>query len=448
MTFNSPIPHGRALYLEMEWLHQVIHIRLEQWRNAPKAGDRFPEAPDLPEGTALQELHQQYGFGLDERLLLAVALAPHLRPEYLEHLLIKDERTDFAPVIFGGVRRADRHSFYPTIETYLFLRAGDDLEARIPLYRLFQHEHDIMRHRLIELDEPTAGQPIWGVPLNIARETMDQCLFGYSSVPRYSDSFPAQVITTKHAWENLVVGDKTLQQLKEIEIWVRQHEKLQEDENLRRLLQPGFRALFYGPPGTGKSLTGSLIGKSTGKMVFRVDLSQLVSKYIGETEKNLGRIFDRAENKNWILFFDEADSLFGKRTAVKDSHDRFANQGVSYLLQRIEHFNGLTILATNLKSNIDSAFMRRMQAVVHFPMPAAAERKRLWESSFPTNMKRAENLSLDRLSENYEISGGSITNVVQYSTLMALERGDGQIIPEDVLEGLKREYQKLGRVVN
>jgi SpoVK/Ycf46/Vps4 family AAA+-type ATPase len=134
--------------------------------------------------------------------------------------------------------------------------------------------------------------------------------------------------------------------------------------------EQGYRALFHGPPGTGKTLTAALVGKEFDIPVYRIDLSMVVSKYIGETEKNLELLFDRAEKKGWILFFDEADALFGKRTDVKDAHDRFTNQEVSYLLQRIEDYNGLVILATNMKSNIDEAFIRRLHLVIHFPLPS------------------------------------------------------------------------------
>jgi len=139
-------------------------------------------------------------------------------------------------------------------------------------------------------------------------------------------------------------------------------------ESTEKKLKPGYRTLFYGPQGSGKKLTAVLIGKEFDKPVYKIDLSNLVSKYIGETEKNLRIIFDSAEGKEWILFFDEADALFGERTGVKDAHDRYSNQEVSYLLQRIEDYNGLVILATNMKNNIDEAFIRRFNLIIRFPL--------------------------------------------------------------------------------
>ena len=189
------------------------------------------------------------------------------------------------------------------------------------------------------------------------------------------------------------------------------------ENNLFAELEGLFRS--YGESGTGKTLSACLLGQRCGREVLRVDLSQVSSKYIGETEKNLARLFAAAEDTGWILFFDEADALFGKRTSVSDAHDRYANQEVSYLLQRIEAFGGVVILATNLRHNIDDAFLRRFQSVVAFPMPRAAERLRLWREAFPAAARLEAGLDLERLARQHEVSGGTIMNVVRYACLQA-----------------------------
>ncbi len=174
------------------------------------------------------------------------------------------------------------------------------------------------------------------------------------------------LLSTEQSWNDLVLDKETLKQVEEIKTWLKDSSSAKPDSSLKKKPKAGYRTLFYGPPGTGKTSTAALIGRELNKPVYKVDLSMVVSKYIGETEKNLELLFARAEDKDWILFFDEADALFGKRTEVKDSHDRYANQEVSYLLQRMEDYNGLVILATNMKSNIDKAFTRRFNSILRF----------------------------------------------------------------------------------
>jgi SpoVK/Ycf46/Vps4 family AAA+-type ATPase len=236
-------------------------------------------------------------------------------------------------------------------------------------------------------------------------------------------------------------------QLNEIETWVTHHQKLMKEWGMERILKPGYKSLFYGPPGTGKTTTAALLGKKTNRDVYRIDLSQMVSKYIGETEKNLAKLFDRAENKEWILFFDEADALFGKRTSTRDAHDRYANQQISYLLQRIEDYDGLVVLATNLKGNIDDAFMRRFQSTINFPMPTAEERFKIWDNGFSKSVELDKTIDLMEIAKKYEISGGAIINIIQHCSLRALGRDSNLINQNDIIEGIRREYHKNRRTL-
>ena len=209
------------------------------------------------------------------------------------------------------------------------------------------------------------------------------------------------------------------------------------------MIRPLKRRVYYIVKGEERQRSDERkISKEFNKDVYRVDLSQIVSKYIGETEKNLSKIFDRAEHKDWILFFDEADALFGKRTNVQSSHDKYANQEVSFLLQRVEDFHGLLILASNYKSNMDDAFLRRFHSIVHFPMPNAQERMKLWKQSLPTSIHHQGKLELMQLAEAHEISGASIVNIVQYASLRALSREDKMLRNEDLQLGIRRELRK------
>jgi SpoVK/Ycf46/Vps4 family AAA+-type ATPase len=260
--------------------------------------------------------------------------------------------------------------------------------------------------------------------------------------------FPAEFITTELTREDLVLPPVTSQQIAELENWVKHQDTLMYKWNMKRLIKPGYRALFHGPPGTGKTLTALIVGKNTNRDVFRIDLSMVVSKFIGETEKNLSQLFDRAKNKDWILFFDEADALFGKRTSVRDAHDKYANQEVAYLLQRIENHNGLIILASNFKINIDEAFIRRFQSVVYFPLPSAMERLQIWKKALPNrdDLKRPTETDLSSIAKKYEITGAGIVNVVQFCCLDALANNSKEIKVEQIKAGIEREYQKEGKV--
>jgi SpoVK/Ycf46/Vps4 family AAA+-type ATPase len=272
-------------------------------------------------------------------------------------------------------------------------------------------------------------------------------LKGGEFTPEYSPTFPAQKVITRQNWNDLILENEVMIQLDEVRAWINHGHELFAELNMGNKIKPGYRSLFYGPSGTGKTLSATLLGKATGREVYRIDLSMIVSKYIGETEKNLSKIFDRAENKNWILFFDEADALFGKRTSVKDSHDRYANQETSYLLQRVEDYKGLVILATNLKANIDDAFARRFQSVIHFPMPSYEQRELLWKNTFSSKIELDSKIDIQDIAQKYELAGGSILNVVSYCSLMALKRPERKIFLSDVLEGIKREFQKEGKTV-
>ncbi len=390
---------------------------------------------------------KKHNLSFEERFLLALAMAPHIRPEILDVFLQQNKSTQRIYTEFGGQKGKSHNGFLPTGETVMFILAGNDLTRRFSLYRPFEPDHVFAKERILWLDSVENGEPFLNGVLTISQEALDLFTTGHVRKPNFNREFPAKLLTTKMDWDDLVLNFYTLIQLSEIETWLTYHEALMQDWGMEKKLKPGYKALFHGPPGTGKTLTASLMGKKTGKDVYRIDLSTVVSKFIGETEKNLAKVFDKAENKDWILFFDEADALFGKRTSVNDAHDRYANQEVSYLLQRIEDYNGLVILASNLKSNIDDAFVRRFNAMIHFPMPKSEERKLLWEKCFPQVCELEDKVDLNDLARNYDLAGGSIINVVQHSSLMALKRGSNTILLKDIVEGIKREYHKGERTL-
>lgn len=260
----------------------------------------------------------------------------------------------------------------------------------------------------------------------------------------------AQPIRPRGEWSDLILPDASLEQLAELVGYLRHHDLVFGTWGMRNkvLTGDGLAALFAGPPGTGKTMASALVARELGRELYRIDLAGVVSKYIGETEKNLDRVFAAAHRSNAVLFFDEADALFGKRTEVKDAHDRYANVETSYLLQKIEAFDGIVILATNFKKNVDEAFMRRMAVVVDFPMPDVAERLRLWETLLPTAMPREANMDLSFLAQRFEASGAHIKNAITTAAMLAAEEKPQLVRLAHLLRGVRREMQKVGRLVD
>jgi SpoVK/Ycf46/Vps4 family AAA+-type ATPase len=209
----------------------------------------------------------------------------------------------------------------------------------------------------------------------------------------------------------------------------------------------GVSALFSGPPGTGKTLAAQIVAKELGIDLYRIDLSTIVSKYIGETEKNLEHIFNEAQTSNAILLFDEADAIFGKRSEVKDAHDRYANIEVGYLLQRMEAYDGVAILATNLRANLDEAFTRRLQFIINFPFPDEEYRLHIWQVLMPPGLPCADNLDLKLMAKRFKLTGGSIRNIIVSAAYIAAKDGD-RVTMEHLMHGARREFQKMGRLVN
>jgi SpoVK/Ycf46/Vps4 family AAA+-type ATPase len=254
----------------------------------------------------------------------------------------------------------------------------------------------------------------------------------------------AQRIETQVTWDDLILPPRQQSALQEIAMQVRQRGQVYEDWGFRRQHSRGLgiTALFAGSSGTGKTLAAEVLASELRLDLYHIDLSSVVDKYIGETEKNLRQIFDAAEAGGVILLFDEADALFGKRSEVKDSHDRHANIEVSYLLQRMEQYRGLAILTSNLKDALDEAFLRRLRFVVEFPFPDAAERAAIWARVFPANTP-TDGLDYARLAR-LNVAGGSIRNIALNATFQAAEAG-APVSMVHILQAAQREYEKLQR---
>jgi len=278
----------------------------------------------------------------------------------------------------------------------------------------------------------TATDTVWSACRALTQPSLDQL---------------AQRIEPKATWDELVLSEESLRQLRQIAAQVRGRYRVYEEWGYARRMTRGLgiNALFAGESGTGKTMAAEVIANELKLHLYRIDLSAVVSKYIGQTEKNLRKLFDAAEQGGAILFFDEADALFGKRSEVKDSHDRYANIEINYLLQRMEAFSGLAILATNMKSALDPAFMRRLRFIVNFPFPGPAERRQMWHKALPPEVPQ-EGLDTERLAR-FNVSGGNIHSIALNAAFMAAQRGTA-VTQSLLLAAVRNELRKLDKPVN
>ncbi len=424
-------------------LQALIQLRLEE-RRATTAGPRLdllaarPLAQGGEEGLPPRELFT--GSGPLGRLVElyeltaaeCVAVVASVAPEV-------DEKFD---VLFAAL--ADRHADGLTGEGLRNLLART-FAGRLAASDLLDPAGKLCGLALLSVDNSSAGTIAGRVRAN---PDLARWLLGREArEPELTTEFPALRLRTVHSFDDLVLPEDVRERLRLVLARIRDRRLLLEEYGFggHHDNAAGFHVLFHGPPGTGKTMAAAVLGRETGLPVYRVDISALVSKYIGETEKALSRIFARAEAHDWILFFDEADAIFGKRGEVDDARDRYANQEVSYLLQRIETFEGVTILATNLLRNIDTAFLRRLHALVPFAEPTLDERGELWRRAFPPALPVARDLDLDDVAHEFAITGGEIRNAVLDAAARAAADG-GTVTSTHLLASIRGEYEKNGRM--
>lgn len=443
---NERKTQKNAITFEKEflWLSNKIEYRLNHFfkiENAPIIENL--NAPDHEEDQSEFALFlKKAQLNETERLILITALASQFKPVIFDRFQIKNKITGRTFTEFGGKISDKFNQFIPTLRTVTFIVNQTNLVDQFEIRSYFEEAHFFRAQNILRLETNNNSSLLEGTFL-LGEEFLQLITLGIKFKPSYRNNFPAEIITTSLEWNDLVLEDSLMDEINLLDTWLAHKKELDLDTAMQKKINKGYKCLFFGAPGTGKTLTATLLGKKNDIDVYRVDLSQVVSKYIGETEKNLGVIFDLAENKNWILFFDEAESLFSKRTAVGDSKDKYANQETAYLLQRIENYNGLVILATNLKPNIDLAFSRRIQSMIHYSIPNSYQRFRLWTNALKGIIELNDN-EITKIAEAYEISGGAIKNIIQFAWLKAKSLQQ-PISKETLLIGIRRELSKDGK---
>ena len=432
---------------ELQWLDNLISFRLNNYFKVKIKNVLNLAAPNLNKFSGkYADWLKKNKFSVAERLIITCCLANNYYPKIYDKFLIKNKGIDKRFTEFGGRIDEKNSKFIPSLETISFILYGKNMESKFRLQSIFEEDHIFNKQGILQYESDMESNTIMSKTFYLNDEILHLLTTGKNFKPNLSINFPAKLLKSELEWEDLILSPLLIDEIENINTWIKHRNEIENNLILRKKLSKGYKCLFYGPPGTGKTLTTCLLGKINNKDVYRVDLSQIVSKYVGETEKNLSKIFNLAENKDWILFFDEAESLFSKRTTVTDSKDKFANQQTAYLLQRMEDYNGLIILATNLKPNIDNAFSRRIQSVLNFTIPDFTERKILWKNAL-NGISNINEKQVHSIAREYEITGGSIKNIIQYSWLLSKRNNQKNVSKKELLQGIKRELNKDGKSI-
>jgi len=418
----------------LEALDAVIQVRIEERQGGvlqrPLASDAEDEGiPALERFDGVGPLAAAIamaGLTAPEALVLVAAIAPHVDERFAAAYALLTDRAECPGLTLEVARTLMARTFAGRLDAAAMLGEHGTLRACGLL-------------TAVPAGEPTA--------VLTAEPGMVAWVLGQLP-PRAQATagFPARPLTTVHTLADVVLPPRARARLTDLERRLEHRETVVNDWGFARHHDNagGLIALFHGPPGTGKTMTAAAVAASAGLPAYVVDLSALVSKYIGETEKALAAVFERAERERCVLVFDEADAVFGSRTEVSDSHDRYANQEVSYLLARIESHPGVVILTTNLLGNIDSAFRRRIHVMVEFPEPGPTERATLWDRVLPSTTPTLGDLGLAQLAERYPLTGAEIRDAAIEAAYLAVD-SDGALTRAHLEEGIRRQFTKAGR---
>lgn len=420
---DVPMVSIESLNAELNWVTKCIKHSTDSYHNQHALDRSIFEICELKEGI-YTDFVQKYDFGIAERMTLGLSILVNLKPEIFDCFLTPNPETGKPFREYGGIIDKNTFQFKPTLRTVIFILSNGNGEAFIKYQNILRSNNRLFTEQIVNLY--SVGEYQNYLPdslIQLDSAYIDFLLAG--DIPRLDSgsNFPAKLLETNKTFDDLVLKPSAKDQLKPALNYVRIQQELYLNKDVGKKIKKGFVLLLYGPPGTGKTLTASIIGNELNTQVYQIDSSLVVSKYIGETEKNLERVFKRLEGKNCILFFDEADAMFGKRTEVLDSKDRYANQGVSYLLQRMEKFDGLIILATNYEANFDDAFKRRILTKIHIGRPDVSERIQLWNNALPNGYSYISQAFVEALSEHFAFTGANIAVVIKMSIEKAFSEG-------------------------
>lgn len=423
---NDPVNHT-SLNEEMQWLQSLIEMRCQELflhdDTEPDIVAEVPQPQEFDDESPYSATVNSYHLTTIDRVILALGIASAHYPSILKTFVEIEESSNAFAIEAGGEYNKVNRSFKPTFQTALFLLSGKDLALWSHYSSQLINGSVLLQNDIIYNRSST--EFIHG---KIELDTAYLNYFLSDQKPQldHGSYFPGKLYKSDLTMDDIILEENVREQIKPIGHYIKALENGFFKTN-EHGFKPGFIALFYGAPGTGKTMLAGILANTYGIDMYHVDLSQVVSKYIGETEKNLEVLFNRLQGKNCMLFFDEADALFGKRSDVKDAHDRYANQEVSYLLQRIEKFDGLTVLASNFENNMDDAFKRRIDVSVNVIRPTEPTRKALWEHYLPKNITFESDDLLQYLTKEYSYTGANIRNIMKNVAMALYERNETMI---------------------
>ena len=448
---------------EVKWLKSLLRLRADHFSKSQSqvpdwVDDAFYKAVQLPElnndnpyEKFLLELSQEnqkkfspeiaHLRSIAERVTLILTLIPYLSPEILRILQQLEMGSGHN---INSIQGHQMDAVLPCPEMVLFILSGNNLRLRIQFQQIFAPDHPFSTSNVLEIRDVPPGLPWLRGAMELSPEYKHMFTFGGEFEPEHSPDFPAQKLSTDQTWDDLIVPYSTHIKIEELLDWIKYYDQMAAHPEFARE-RKGYRCLLVGEPGTGKTMLGRLLSKETERPVYRLSLDKIVSKYVGETTKNIARVFNTARNRNWILFCDEGDALFSKRsTNVQSAQDTYVNQDVSYLLQEIEDFPGIIIVATNFSSNMDKAFQRRFDTRIDFHKPEKDDVHQLWEKALKAFQLDEEiDLSFISSAQHNDITGAQITKVKHYLGLKALKQKSWKINRIDFSEALKQVGLKV-----
>lgn len=396
--------------------------------------------PELTQASgAYAALIKQYDLTPTDRLVLILGLLPHLQPDVLDQWVktLKDNVSKLP----GNIGIAYPH-FLPTGKTALFLLAGLDYQKQLYYQtQLFSPTHPFIQQNILTLGPVPEGEPKINGTLTLSPEYLHWLTTSERYRPVFSQDFPAEQLTTQQTWEDYVLPSRTQTQVEELLDWVAHFHELRQNPAFAKD-NKGYKCLLTGPPGTGKTLLGRLLTQKTSREVWRLDMSQLVSKFVGETSKNIQKVFDTARHYDHILFCDEGEGLFSNRTQnAGTAQDTYVNQDVGYLLQAIEEYPGILLVATNNLNNMDDAFMRRFNTRIRFEYPDADSLFQLWQKALDPFIPdhRIDVKFIAREQARQQVTGAQISRVKDLLGIRALKRKNWELSLEELVFALQQK---------